>query len=137
MCVVRGQLGRVSSLLHYMSSRNQTQVMRAGSKHLYPLSPAPYILMTWAPQMLSGSLRVKYSHTLYFSSSFLEEEKKRKGKGNRRIRRRKEEEEDSTHVRSTMSCRPGWPLIDRDLPTSASTVLGLKACATTTWLFFF
>ena len=33
----------------------------------------------------------------------------------------------------TSSCRPGWPRTHRDLPASASQVLGLKACATTAW----
>ena len=31
----------------------------------------------------------------------------------------------------TSSCRPGWLHTHRDLPTSASQVLGLKACTTT------
>ena len=31
----------------------------------------------------------------------------------------------------TSSCRPGWPWTYRDLPASASRVLGLKACTTT------
>ena len=31
----------------------------------------------------------------------------------------------------TSSCRLGWPQIHRDLPDSASQVLGLKTCATT------
>ena len=35
----------------------------------------------------------------------------------------------------TSSCRPGWSWTHRDLPTSASRVLGLKACATTTQLY--
>jgi hypothetical protein len=30
------------------------------------------------------------------------------------------------------SCRPGWVRTHRDLPTSASQVLGLKACTTLT-----
>ena len=34
----------------------------------------------------------------------------------------------------TRSCRPGWLRTHRDLPASASQVLGLKACATTTLL---
>ena len=34
----------------------------------------------------------------------------------------------------TSSCRPGWPQTHRDLPASASWVLGLKMCATTTQL---
>ncbi|EDL88419.1 rCG61286, isoform CRA_a [Rattus norvegicus] len=29
-------------------------------------------------------------------------------------------------------CRPGWLLTHRDTPASASRVLGLKACTTTT-----
>jgi hypothetical protein len=33
-------------------------------------------------------------------------------------------------------CRPGWPWIQRDLPASASCILGLKAWATTTCLNF-
>ena len=36
----------------------------------------------------------------------------------------------------TSSCRPGWPRTRRDTPASASRVLGLKACATTTRLIF-
>ena len=36
----------------------------------------------------------------------------------------------------TSSCRPGWPRIHRDLPASASRVLGLKACATIAQLGF-
>lgn len=28
---------------------------------------------------------------------------------------------------------PGWPLIQKDLPDSASLVLGLGGCVTTTW----
>ena len=31
----------------------------------------------------------------------------------------------------TSSCRPGWPQTHRDLPTSASQVLGLKVCTST------
>ena len=31
----------------------------------------------------------------------------------------------------TSSCRPGWSQTHKDLPVSASQVLGLKACATT------
>jgi hypothetical protein len=30
-------------------------------------------------------------------------------------------------------CRPSWPQNHRDLPVSVSRVLGLKACATTSW----
>ena len=37
----------------------------------------------------------------------------------------------------TCSCKPHLPQTHSDLLASASLVLGLKACATTTWLFFF
>ena len=37
----------------------------------------------------------------------------------------------------TNSCRPGWPQTHKDSPASASWVLGLKACTTTTWLYLF
>ena len=39
----------------------------------------------------------------------------------------------------TSSCRPGWPQTHRNLPASASCVLGLKACSTTTpaWIQIF
>ena len=32
-------------------------------------------------------------------------------------------------------CRPGWPRTYKDIPASTSWVLGLMACATTTWIF--
>jgi len=32
-------------------------------------------------------------------------------------------------------CRPGWPRNHKDPPASASWVLGLKECSTTTWSF--
>ena len=34
------------------------------------------------------------------------------------------------------NCRLGLPRFHRDLPVSASRVLGLKVCATTAWLHF-
>lgn len=38
LCVaVRGQLGRVSSLFHYVGFRDQPQVVRLSGRHLYPL----------------------------------------------------------------------------------------------------
>lgn len=36
-------------------------------------------------------------------------------------------------VACTLLCRPGWTPIQRDPPTSASWVLGLRMCTTTAW----